>query len=49
MAGGVLELENTPGPHALAWDGRDEARRPVAPGVYVAEAGEQHQRLLVQP
>ena len=45
----VLALENTPGPHALAWNGRDEARRPVAPGVYVAEAGEQHQRLIVQP
>ena len=45
----VLALENTPGPHALAWDGRDEARRPVAPGVYVAEAGEQHQRLIINP
>ncbi|WP_310397361.1 TIM-barrel domain-containing protein [Hymenobacter sp.] len=43
----VLELDGRPGPHALAWDGRDENHRPVPPGVYVAEAGEQHQRLIV--
>lgn len=40
-------LENGPGPHALAWDGRDETRRPVPPGVYTAEAAGQHQRLIV--
>ena len=45
----VLVLENAAGPHALNWDGRDEAHHPVAPGVYVAEAGEQHQRLIVTP
>ena len=45
----ILRLENTPGPHALTWDGRDEVRQPVAPGVYVAEAGGQHQRLIMRP
>ena len=45
----VLVLENAAGPHALNWDGRDEAHHPVAPGVYVAEVGEQHQRLIVTP
>jgi hypothetical protein len=38
---------NRPGAHTLAWDGLDEQRRPVPLGVYVAEAGEQHQRLIV--
>ena len=28
---------------------REDAHHPVAPGVYVAEAGEQHQRLIVTP
>ena len=50
--GGVvreLVLEDATGPHALSWDGRDETHHAVAPGVYVAEAGEQHQRLIVTP
>jgi len=50
--GGVvrtLPLDEHPGPHALAWDGRDENQRSLPPGVYVAEAGEQHQRLIVTP
>ncbi len=40
-------LNNTPGAHALKWDGLDEQRRAVAPGVYTAQAGEQRQRLIV--
>jgi hypothetical protein len=40
-------LNNAPGPHALKWDGLDEQRQAVAPGVYTAQAGEQHQRLIV--
>ena len=50
--GGVVRtfvLENATGPHALSWDGRDETQHAVTPGVYVAEAGEQHQRLIVTP
>ena len=43
----VLELDRAPGAHAVAWDGLDERHRAVGPGVYVAEAGEQHQRLIV--
>ncbi|WP_201983268.1 TIM-barrel domain-containing protein [Hymenobacter rubidus] len=48
--GGVvrtLELAAGSGPHALPWDARDEAHQPVPPGVYVAEAAGQHQRLIV--
>jgi hypothetical protein len=45
----ALALRNSLGAHALAWDGLDEQRRPVPLGVYVAEAGEQHQRLIVTP
>jgi alpha-glucosidase (family GH31 glycosyl hydrolase) len=43
----VLPLETSPGSHALPWDGRDDARQPVPPGVYVAETDGQHQRLIV--
>ena len=42
-----LPLAAAAGAHALAWDGRDAARRPVPPGVYVADAAGQHQRLVV--
>ncbi|MBF9238107.1 DUF5110 domain-containing protein [Hymenobacter sp. BT683] len=45
----VFSLDTSPGPHSLAWNGRDDQNRPVAPGVYVAEASEQHQRLIVTP
>ena len=48
--GGVvrtLPLAAGPGPHALPWDARDDTRQPVPPGVYVAEAAGQHQRLVV--
>jgi oligosaccharide 4-alpha-D-glucosyltransferase len=43
----TLPLEAGAGPHALVWDARDDARQPLPPGVYVAEAGGQHQRLIV--
>ena len=42
-----LPLAAAAGAHALAWDGRDATRRPVPPGVYVAETAGQHQRLIV--
>ena len=42
-----LPLETTAGSHALPWDGRDNARQPVPPGLYVAETAGQHQRLLL--
>ena len=43
----TLPLDPAPGSHALPWDGRDDARQPVPPGVYVAETDGQHQRLIV--
>ena len=43
----TLPLETKAGSHALPWDGRDDARQPVPPGVYVAETDGQHQRLIV--
>ncbi|MBD2769497.1 DUF5110 domain-containing protein [Hymenobacter sp. BT664] len=43
----TFPLANRPGAHTLAWDGLDEQRHPLPRGVYVAEAGEQHQRLIV--
>ncbi|MDO7849426.1 glycoside hydrolase family 31 protein [Hymenobacter sp. M29] len=43
----TLPLDAAPGPHALPWDARDDALRPLPPGVYVAEAAGQHQRLIV--
>ncbi|MDO7854371.1 glycoside hydrolase family 31 protein [Hymenobacter sp. CA1UV-4] len=43
----TLALEPNTESHALAWDARDDARRPVPPGVYTAEAAGQHQRLIV--
>nr|WP_177204811.1 TIM-barrel domain-containing protein [Hymenobacter arizonensis] len=42
-----FELDAASGPHGLQWDGLDEQGRAVAPGVYTAQAGEQHQRLIV--
>ena len=45
----ALPLAGPAGPHALPWDGRDQNRRPVPPGVYLAEADGQHQRLIVMP
>ena len=47
LAGGRLAA----GGYALAWDLRDDAGRPVAPGVYLAhlsgEAGERTRRIVV--
>jgi oligosaccharide 4-alpha-D-glucosyltransferase len=43
----TLTLPGDAGPHTLAWDGRDAQGRPLAPGVYAAEAAGQHQRLVV--
>jgi len=37
-------LADAPGAHTLRWDARN-----AAPGVYVAETGGQHQRLIVTP
>ena len=42
-----LPLYAATGPHALPWDARDAARRPLPPGVYTAEAAGQHQRLIL--
>ncbi|MDQ2769222.1 MAG: hypothetical protein M3Y54_01815, partial [Bacteroidota bacterium] len=43
----TLPLAPEAGPHALFWDARDVAGRPVPPGVYTAAAAGQHQRLIV--
>ncbi len=43
----TLPLAPEPGPHALPWDARDAAGRPLPPGVYIAEAAGQHQRLIL--
>jgi hypothetical protein len=49
LAGGRLAA----GRYALAWDLRDDAGRPVAPGVYLArlsgETGERTRRIVVLP
>jgi alpha-glucosidase (family GH31 glycosyl hydrolase) len=45
----TMPLDAATGPHALAWDGRNDAHQPVSPGVYVAEVAGQHQRLIVTP
>jgi alpha-glucosidase (family GH31 glycosyl hydrolase) len=45
----TLPLPAAAGPHALRWDARDAAGRPLPPGVYVAETDGQHQRLILTP
>ncbi|MBO2010727.1 TIM-barrel domain-containing protein [Hymenobacter negativus] len=43
----TLPLDGAAGPHALPWNGRNEARQPLPPGVYTAEVAGQHQRLII--
>jgi hypothetical protein len=40
----LMEREIDPGSYFIAWDGRDESGRSVAPGIYLmrVEAGESH-------
>jgi len=45
----TLAMAAGQGAHSVAWDARNSAGQPVPPGVYVAEAAGQHQRLIVTP